>query len=118
MRLPRTNTPLQALTLLNDAIYLEAARALAEREADNAAMFRAVLFRAPTATETRVLDRERSRARAHYSAHPADAAAFLAATDPGRLFSISGDASARADRAAATVVASLILNLDEAMTHE
>lgn len=118
VRLPRTNTPLQALTLLNDAIYLEAARALAEREAGNAAMFRAVLFREPTAAEAGVLDRERSRAREHYRAHPAAAAAFLAATDPGRLFSVSGDEAARADRAAATVVASLILNLDETMTHE
>jgi hypothetical protein len=118
VRLPRTNTPLQALTLLNDAIYLEAARALAERARDTEALFRAVLLRPPTAAERQVLDRERARAAAHYTAHPADAAALLEAADPGRLFAAPDSDGERAARAAATVVASLILNLDEAVTHE
>jgi hypothetical protein len=118
VRLPRTNTPLQALTLLNDAIYLEAARALAERDRDPAAMFRAVLFREPTAAEQAVLEREAAPARDHYALHPADAAALLDATDPGDLFAVPADAADRAERAAATLVASLILNLDEAITHE
>jgi hypothetical protein len=118
VRLPRTNTPLQALTLLNDAIYLEAARALAERARDTEALFQAVLLRPPTAAERQVLDRERSRAAAHYTAHPADAAALLEAADPGRLFAAPDPDGERAARAAATVVASLILNLDEAVTHE
>jgi hypothetical protein len=118
VRLPRTNTPLQALTLLNDTIYLEAARALAERDHDVASMFRAVLFRLPRAAERGVLDREFARARDHYLVFPADADALLDSTDPARIFTPPGAASARADRAAATVVASLILNLDEALTHE
>lgn len=118
VRLPRTNTPLQALTLLNDAIYLEAARALAERDADAEAIFRAVLLRSPTDAERRVLDREAARAGAHYADHPAAATALLAATDPGRSFVVPAADAERAERAAATVVASLILNLDEALTHE
>jgi hypothetical protein len=118
VRLPRTNTPLQALTLLNDAIYLEAARALAERHNTSAAMFEAVLLRAPADTELRVLDREMARARRQFLGQPADAAAFLAATDPGSIFPEPPDDAARAERAAATVVASLILNLDEAISHE
>jgi hypothetical protein len=118
VRLPRTNTPLQSLTLLNNVIYLEAARALAGHHGDSAAMFRAVLFRAPDDSERSVLDREWTRAREHYVGQPADAAALLEAADPGRLFSLPADDAERADRAAATVVASLILNLDEAITHE
>jgi hypothetical protein len=118
VRLPRTNTPLQALTLLNDAIYLEAARALAERDRDPAAMFRSVLFREPRAAERAVLDREAARAREHYGLHPDDAAALLDATDPGDLFPVPAAAADRVERATATLVASLILNLDEAITHE
>jgi hypothetical protein len=118
VRLPRTNTPLQALTLLNDAIYLEAARALAERDRDPVTMFHAVLCREPTAAERLVLDREAARAREHYAHAPADASALLDATDPGGLFSVPAAEADRVARAAATVVASLILNLDEAITHE
>jgi hypothetical protein len=127
--LPRTNTPLQALTLLNDLVYLEAARGLAERALLEPAsaggdepghlvtnMVRHVLFRAPTPAERDVLVREYGRARARFAADEAAAAAYLEATDPGGIF---GEApTAAADCAAATLVASLILNLDEAMTHE
>ncbi|MCE9632379.1 MAG: PSD1 and planctomycete cytochrome C domain-containing protein [Planctomycetia bacterium] len=118
VRLPRTNTPLQALTLLNDAIYLEAARALAERDRVPVAMFRGVLFREPAASERLVLDREAARAREYYARYPADAAALLDATDPGDLFPVPAAAADQAERATATLVASLILNLDEALTHE
>ena len=126
--LPRTNTPLQALTLLNDLVYLEAARGLAERvfaergstdrlepAADVAAMFRLVLCREPTTAERDVLVREFTRARSRFAADEAAATTYLASTDPGGIFR---EAPPAADRAAATLVASLILNLDEALTHE
>jgi hypothetical protein len=133
--LPRTNTPLQALTLLNDLVYLEAARGLAERslaeqasaggdepEKIVAAMFRRMLFREPAPAERDVLVREFARARGRFAADGAAAAAYLTATDPGEIFDGALNAGTAAPpaaaRAAATLVASLILNLDEALTHE
>ncbi|MFM7138067.1 MAG: PSD1 and planctomycete cytochrome C domain-containing protein [Planctomycetota bacterium] len=137
VNLPRTNTPLQALTLLNDLVYLEAARGLAERtiaarhsagqaepEHTVTAMFHRVLFRQPAPAELAVLVREFGRARGRFAADEAATAAYLTATDPGGIFgappstTTGGHAAPAADRAAATLVASLILNLDEALTHE
>ncbi len=129
VNLPRTNTPLQALTLLNDLVYLEAARGLAERvlaehasagQAEPkklvAAMFRRVLFREPTPAECDVLVREFARGRGRFAADGSAAATYLTATDPGEIF---GEATTTpADHAAATLLANLILNLDEAITHE
>ena len=67
LRTPRTNTPLQALTLFNDLTYLETARELAwrslsdaseaSRPARLAAMWRRVLGRSPVPEEQTVLDR-------------------------------------------------------------
>ena len=117
----RTNTPLQALTLLNDQTYLEASRALAtqawhaanEPAARLRLIFRRVLSREPEARELAVLEREVTRALAHYRAHPTDAAAFL------RIGQHPPDASVPVPELAAyTLAASLTLNLDEALTHE
>ena len=117
----RTNTPLQALTLLNDQTYLEASRALAtqalqaapETSARLRLIFRRVLSREPDARELAVLEREVTRALAHYRANPADADAFL------RIGQHPPDASVPLPELAAyTLAASLTLNLDEALTHE
>ena len=113
----RTNTPLHALTLLNDAGYLEASRALAAhslRATDPLReMTRRVLGREPTAQESTVLQRERDRALSHYRSHPDDAAKFLA------IGQMPPDSTLNAaELAAHTTVASLILNLDETITHE
>lgn len=117
VRTARTNTPLQALTLLNDENYLEASRALAAHALTSPEplreMVHRVLSRPPRGPELEILRRERDRALEHYRSHPEDAARFLArgqlALDP---------ASPAADLAAHTVVASLLFNLDEAITHE
>jgi hypothetical protein len=101
VRMARTNTPLQALTLLNDQTYLEASRVLAAMAP--AEVFARVLARRPDTKEQAVLDREYQRALAHYRAHPEDARKL---------------AQAGPETAARMVVASLILNLDEAITHE
>ena len=104
----RTNTPLQALTLLNDETMMEASRALAKRmlaakiEDRLTLLYQAVLNRNATAKEHAVLQRELDRALTHYRAHPADARKLQ--TTP--------------ELAAHTLVASLVLNLDEAITHE
>ncbi|MEZ5386357.1 MAG: PSD1 and planctomycete cytochrome C domain-containing protein [Prosthecobacter sp.] len=104
----RTNTPLQALTLLNDETMMEASQALAKRmlaaKADDRLplLYRAVLSRKATTDELSVLQRELDRALTHYRTHPEDARKLQ--TTP--------------ELAAHTLVASLVLNLDEAITHE
>lgn len=104
----RTNTPLQALTLLNDQTIMEASQALAKRmlattpEKRLPMLYQAVLNREPTAKELSVLLRELHRASKHYREHPGDARKLK--TTP--------------ELAAHALVATLVLNLDEAITHE
>ena len=117
VRTPRTNTPLQALTLLNDENYLEASRALAAhaltRQEPLQEMARCVLSRELRESETKILSRERDRALEHYRSRPEDALKFLA-----RGQFTSDSKLPAAELAAHTVVASLFFNLDEALTHE
>jgi hypothetical protein len=115
----RSNTPLQALTLLNDQAFLEFAQGLAgrilrEAKADDAQRirhaFRLCLARAPSAREEEVLGRLLSRQRAEFAADPEEAEHLV----PGRL-------PAKVDRAqlaAWTMVARVLLNLDEFITRE
>lgn len=117
VRTPRTNTPLQALTLLNDENYLEASRALAAvviaKPEPIQEMFLRVLSREPSESEITVLSREHDRALDHYRQHPSDAETFLARGQ------FSPDPTLPAPELAAnTIVASMLFNLDEAMTHE
>jgi hypothetical protein len=104
----RTNTPLQALTLLNDQTIMEASQALGKRMLASepkkrlSLLYRAVLSREPDSAEAAVLQRELDCALAHYRAHPEDARKLK--TTP--------------ELAAHTLVASLVFNLDEAITHE
>lgn len=104
----RTNTPLQALTLLNDQTIMEASQALAKRmltatpEKRLPMLYQAVLSREPTAKELSVLQRELDRASKHYREHPEDA----------RKLKTTHELAAHA------LVATLVLNLDEAITHE
>jgi len=132
VRLPRTNTPLQALTLLNDASYLNAACALAilalresANEADQlASICRRVLGRAPDPRESAILQRDFDRARTWYQAHPAEAEVAL--EHAGRNLEDSrpdlrltpAEQGRRAEAAALFLIANLVLNLDEAVTHE
>jgi DNA-binding phage protein len=100
----RSNTPLQALTLLNDEQFYEFAQALAQRvqreaTGDLAAQlthaFRLCVARAPSATElARVTQLYREQ-----------------------LTAATGDEAARRGEAW-TVVARVLLNLDEAITRE
>ncbi len=117
VRTPRTNTPLQALTLLNDVNYLESARALAglaiQAEDPVPVLTRRILSREPGAQELRVLTRERDRALEHYRSQPQDAVRFLSFGQPQ-----PDDVRFTPELAAYTVLASMIFNLDEAMTHE
>ena len=117
VRTPRTNTPLQALTLLNDENYLEASRALAalalKKPEPIREMVQRVLSRELRGSETRILERERERALAYYRAHPQDAVRLIAR---GQFVPNANVSST--DLAAHMVIASLLFNLDEAITHE
>ena len=105
VRRTRTNTPLQALVLMNDPVYIEAAQALAKRATDEKIedgvrrMFRLCLVRPPTDDEVARLVKLHADARAKFEKDAAKSKA-LAATP--------------AD-AAKVVVASVLLNLDEMM---
>jgi Protein of unknown function (DUF1549)/Protein of unknown function (DUF1553)/Planctomycete cytochrome C len=124
VRPARTNTPLQALTLLNDATYLEASRSLAEGAIRNAKdapgrledIMRRVLARPPHESELAVLKKQLERALDHYRAHPEDASRWLVAGNAGHVAPPEDTDSA--ETAAYMLVSSLILNLDEAITHE
>jgi hypothetical protein len=114
----RTNTPVQALVTMNDVQFIEAARQLAARAvhagADVAARLDAlavrVLARPLDAEEQRILGDHVATFTHSYADRPADAAALIA------VGSSPVDASIpAAELAAWTVVASEILNLDEAL---
>ena len=116
-----TNTPLQALVLLNDPTYVEAARVLAERAIREAGsdpqarvrfLFREATSRRASLAEMRVLLELAQRRLEHYRKEPAEAAKLLAAGA-----SKAGNVEAT-DLAAWTTVASTILNLDETITKE
>ena len=119
----RTNTPLHALTLLNDTTSLEAARTLSDAAIavapnDLAKRFEfltvRVLSRRPTADEAaRVLSRQYRISKEYYDEHPDEAASL---TTVGQLK--TPDAKDAADVAATMLLANLLLNLDEGITHE
>ena len=122
VRPSRTNTPLQALTLLNDANFLASARALAVHamQAGNdpttrlTEIMRRVISRPPTPQETVILERELDQALDYYRTHHADARKFLSQTNYQRSEQTQPDA----ELASYTLLASMILNLDEALNHE
>ncbi len=122
VRETRTNTPLQALDLLNDVTYLEASRKLAERvlqmPASSASQrieraFRLVLSRRPTAAEARILRQSYDRRLAAFRADPNSARKLLAVGQSPRDVRLD-----RAELAAATTTASLIFNLSETVTKD
>jgi hypothetical protein len=122
VRRARTNTPIQALALMNDPTFVEASRALAERTlreapADSpsriAHMFRLVLSRLPNAEEQAVLSQALAAFQARYVAD-ADAAAKLIAVGE----STPDAAIPPAELAAYAALAGAVLNLDEVLTKE
>ena len=120
VRRARTNTPLQALALLNETGFVEATRALAQRvlleggETDAARLehlFLLVLGREPRFEELVVLGEALERERERFAGSPADAEALLAVGESAR-----SDALAAPEHAAWTVVCGTVLNLSEAVT--
>jgi hypothetical protein len=117
-----TNTPLQALILLNDPTFVEAARALAQRtlleggKDDSSRLsyaFRLATARRPTGAESDVLRRLLQHRLDGFRKDPRSAARLVAVGESARDSRIE-----TADLAAWTTVTSAILNLDETITKQ
>jgi hypothetical protein len=118
----RTNTPLQALNLMNDEAFLEASRKLAERllregggtpeeRVDYA--YRLALARPATPSEKQILLAGLKRFQDRYGADQKSAEGFLGYGDSVRDARFSAP-----ELAAYTAVASIVLNLDEVVTKQ
>ena len=117
--LPRTNTPLQALNLMNDVAFIEAARVLAERAIREGGAsapsrlewaVRRILSRGPSAGELDVLVEGFERRRKAYLEHPQQVEQFLALGESPRDQSIEPT-----ELAAYAATMSVIFNVDEAV---
>jgi hypothetical protein len=122
VRETRTNTPLQALNLMNDVTYVESARMLAQRMLTEGGArpedrltrgFRLAAGRLPDESERQVLLSSLQAQLDYFQTHPAAAAGLLAvgekSTDPNLKTQ---------ELAAYAVVGSLLLNLDEVITKQ
>ncbi|WP_090603002.1 DUF1553 domain-containing protein [Parapedobacter koreensis] len=115
----RTNTPLQALTTLNDPVYQEAALHLAKqmetagkgkiKEAIQSAYLH-VMQRPLPEDKYRVFEKLFRETSAHYRKHPQEATKLLG------TIAIQRPPADNANTAAYAVVASALLNLDEFLT--
>ena len=117
---PRTNTPLQALVTLNDPQFVEAARALAERllkeggetpESRIELAFRLSTSRHPNARELDILKSALARQAEFFKSDPQRATDFLKVGESKRDESIDP-----IEHATWSVIAQMILNLDETVT--
>jgi hypothetical protein len=123
----RSNTPLQALTLLNDQAFLELARGLADRalrdvpDGDAVRLryaFRLCLAREPSATEAARLEKYLRLQLEEYRASPEEAQALLAPQAKDEVGPPRPPDAETPRRAAWTAVARVLLNLDEFITRE
>ena len=121
VRRVRTNTPLQALTTLNDEAFFEAAQALAARvlretPTANAPMhraayaFRLALTRTASPAELEQIVASYAKQAERFRAQPEKAARVI------QGYAVGGIETA--DQAAWTLVANALLNLDEALTKQ
>jgi mono/diheme cytochrome c family protein len=119
VRRVRTNTPLQALTMLNDEAAMEAARALAHRmftsggnriEAQISYGLRSCVTRMPAEKELGRLAEMYQQQVSYFKSHPTEAAKIK-----GELAS---EKASTAELAAGTMLANVLLNLDETLTKE
>jgi hypothetical protein len=122
VRRPVSSTPLQALALLNDEMYMETARKLAERmmkEGGPSAVarlsygFRLAAARTPSDTELAALEAGLNGRRDQYRKDRAAAEKLLTAGEAARDPALDA-----VELAAYTTTASVILNLDEVITRQ
>ncbi len=117
-----TNTPLQALDLLNDPTYVEAARVLAQHMMLDSGTsptehiangFYRVLCRKPNAEESNILLAGFAKQLEKFHANPDAAAKFISLGDTKPDLKLAAP-----ELAAYTMIASEILNLDETVTKQ
>ncbi len=117
----RTNTPMHALTILNDVTYIEAARVLAEKILQDAANVevrmrlasKLVLGRQPSLEELSIWKRSLDRTMVAFEKDPASAKAFLS-----HGVAPQAEALPAVTHAAWTAWCLNLLNLDEFLTKE
>ncbi len=116
----RTNTPLQALSLLNEVTFVEAARALGQKmileggatpEQRIAFAFKRAVSREPTIDEVNLLAAGLAKRRAEFKAKPESAKQFITTGMTKADAHIAPE-----DLAAYGVTASVILNMNEVVT--
>jgi hypothetical protein len=113
-----TNTPLHALTTLNDVTYIEAARVMAEQLLLNhksrtdriAAAFQILTSREATAEELALLNKRLQSTIANYQSAPERATELLAVGQSPRNEKLD-----RAEHAALTTLLNTLMNLDEVL---
>ncbi len=117
----RSDTPMQALQLMNDVQHVEAARALAERvmtsggttpEERIAYTYRSILSRKPTPEEAAIVHTAYQHHLATYQKTPEEAAKFIRQGE-----SKPKPGLPEPELAAWTLVANLLLNLDETINY-
>jgi Protein of unknown function (DUF1553)/Protein of unknown function (DUF1549)/Concanavalin A-like lectin/glucanases superfamily/Planctomycete cytochrome C len=122
VRETRTNTPLQALNLMNDVTYVEAARMLAERMMSSggeqatdrlAWAFRLATSRSPHEKERQVLLDNYHAQLEYFRSNPKEAEKLLAIGEKRNSAKFTS-----VELAAYAATASLILNLDEVITKQ
>jgi hypothetical protein len=118
----RTNSPLQALDLMNDVTFMEASRRLAERMITHGGhspgeridwAFNLALAHQPSAPQKRILMNMYERMAANYHSRPEKAEEFVREGDSPVLPGLDVP-----ELAAYTSVASIILNMDETINKE
>lgn len=120
---PTTNTPTQALALLNDPTFVEAARVLAAKlmeevedfDARLQSAFRRVLARNATEREVEVLGQSHQAIRREYERDPSSAKALLSV---GESRAVNPSPEFAVELATWTSLAQMILTLDEAISKE
>ncbi len=118
---PDTNTPLHALTTLNDITYMEASRVMAEKiltakTTDDERiryLFEWATARAPDAEEIKILKNRLIELRSDYTSLPEEARKLIAIGE----YPLNPDLAV-ADYAAYTALSSLVFNLDETITRQ
>lgn len=115
----RTNTPLHALTTLNETTYVEAARGMAARvlsQRDSKSdrlryAFQIATSRSPTESELQVLARRIDALQTDFTDHPQEAIELLSVGDSPRDETLEPP-----EHAAYAMVCSVLLNLDETLS--